>query len=157
MAPTNRENLSLYQDAKLSFLSLLKVIAQAYVGFFVVLLITGGRFTPFSLSLLFCAGTGAVAWQERNRRLKLSQDQSSIQTEVETVATDETLKQQYGGVDLQINHPQGVVLLQSKISRAESFTVEEFLKKSGIQLDAIALPSIEDVEIPVQELSNSIS
>ena len=157
MAPTNRENLSLYQDAKLSFMSLLKVIAQAYVGFFIVLLITGGRFTPFSLSLLFCAGTGAVAWQERNRRLKILQNQSSTRTEMRAVSADGTLEQQYGSGDFQFNHSQGVLLFQSKISGVEAFTVEEFLKRCGIQIDAIALPSIEDIEIPIQELNRSSS
>lgn len=77
MVPTNRKNISLYQDAKAGLSSLVQQTAFIFLFFGVMLLLTGGNPSSFALTLTFSSGIAFVAWSEQKRLIKLrSQNES---------------------------------------------------------------------------------
>jgi hypothetical protein len=77
MAQINRNKISLYQEAKTGFSSLIKQTAQVFVGLLVMLLLTGGNPPGFIVALSFCLGVGFVAWSE-NKCIKNLKDRHRI-------------------------------------------------------------------------------
>lgn len=67
MAPVNRKEISLYQEAKSGFTSLIQQTAIIFVGFIVMLLVTAGTPSSFTILLSFCLGIVFVAWSEQRR------------------------------------------------------------------------------------------
>lgn len=79
MVPGNRERVSLYDEAKAGLSSLFKQTAQVFVGFVVMLLLTGGNPPAFVVALSVILGIGFVAWSEKNRIIQLKQSAASHQ------------------------------------------------------------------------------
>jgi hypothetical protein len=71
MVPVNRRPLSLYDEAKAGFSSLLRQTTVVFVSFVVILLLTGGAPSSFAIALSFCSGIAFVAWGEQRRITKL--------------------------------------------------------------------------------------
>jgi hypothetical protein len=71
MVPVNRRQLSLYDEAKAGFSSLLRQTTVVFVSFVVILLLTGGAPSSFAIALSFCSGIAFVAWSEQRRVTKL--------------------------------------------------------------------------------------
>jgi hypothetical protein len=71
MVPVNRRQLSLYDEAKAGFSSLLRQTTVVFVSFVVILLLTGGAPSSFAIALSFCSGIAFVAWSEQRRITKL--------------------------------------------------------------------------------------
>lgn len=67
MVPTNRKEISLYEEAKAGLSSLIQQIATVFVGFIIMLLITGGAPSSLIIAVSFCVGTAFVAWSEQRR------------------------------------------------------------------------------------------
>jgi hypothetical protein len=67
MARVNRNEISLYEEAKSGFTSLIQQTAIIFVGFFVMLLVTAGTTSSFTIVLSFCLGIVFVAWSEQRR------------------------------------------------------------------------------------------
>lgn len=67
MAQGNRSEINLYADAKAGFKSLIKQTASVFVGFLILLLMTGGAPSGTVVSLSFCFGVAYVAWSEQTR------------------------------------------------------------------------------------------
>jgi hypothetical protein len=67
MISNSRQQISLYQEAKAGFNSLVKQTAQVSVGFLVMLLLTAGKPSAFAVALSCVAGIGFVAWSEKKR------------------------------------------------------------------------------------------
>lgn len=67
MAPINRNSISLYEDAKATFISLLQHTAQVGAGLIIMLLLTGGNPPGFIMGLSFFLGVAFVAWSEKKR------------------------------------------------------------------------------------------
>jgi hypothetical protein len=67
VVPANRNQMSLYQDTKAGLKSLIQQTAQVFVGFIIMLLVTGGNPSGLVVGLSFCLGVGFVAWSEKNR------------------------------------------------------------------------------------------
>lgn len=67
MVPANRNQMSLYQETKAGLKSLIQQTAQVFVGFMIMLLVTGGNPSGLVVGLSFCLGVGFVAWSEKNR------------------------------------------------------------------------------------------
>ncbi|WP_013322528.1 pentapeptide repeat-containing protein [Gloeothece verrucosa] len=63
----NRNRMSLYQDAKASFKSLVGQSVIVFVGLIVMLLLTGRKPSGFIVGLSFVVGVGFVAWSEARR------------------------------------------------------------------------------------------
>jgi hypothetical protein len=59
--------MSLYQETKAGLKSLIQQTAQVFVGFMIMLLVTGGNPSGLVVGLSFCLGVGFVAWSEKNR------------------------------------------------------------------------------------------
>jgi hypothetical protein len=53
MVPVNRRQLSLYDEAKAGFSSLLRQTTVVFVSFIVILLLTGGAPSSFAIALSF--------------------------------------------------------------------------------------------------------
>jgi hypothetical protein len=71
MVPVNRRQLSLYDEAKAGFSSLLRQTTVVFMSFVVILLLTGGAPSSFAIALSFCSGIAFVAWSEQRRITKL--------------------------------------------------------------------------------------
>lgn len=81
MVQNNRKTVNLYEEAKASLNSVIEQIATIFIGFVVLLFITGGAPSNFVVALSFCLGTAFVAWSEQNRIEKL-------RTPVQMIAAD---------------------------------------------------------------------
>lgn len=84
MVQGNRKEVSLYEEAKAGLSSLIQQTATIFVGFVVMLLITGGAPSGFVVALSFCLGTAFVAWSEQNRIKKLTEPTQTIAPEIST-------------------------------------------------------------------------
>jgi hypothetical protein len=71
MVPVNRRQLSLYDEAKAGFSSLVRQTTLVFVSFVVILLLTGGAPSSFAIALSFGSGIAFVAWSEQRRITKL--------------------------------------------------------------------------------------
>lgn len=67
MNPLNHNHISLYQQAKSSLSSLVKQTSQVFVGFIIMLLLTGGNPPGFIVALSVGLGISFVAWSEIKR------------------------------------------------------------------------------------------
>ena len=74
MVPINRRKVSLYEEAKNALSSLVWQTATVFIGFIVMLLLTGGNPSGFAITLSFVLGIAFVAWREQNRVTKLRKD-----------------------------------------------------------------------------------
>lgn len=86
MAPTNRREVTLYEEAKAGLSSLVRQVAVVFIGFVGMLLVTGGAPSGFVIALSFCLGTAFVAWKEQERvfdlrsRDKISSNSQAVST-----------------------------------------------------------------------------
>ncbi|MDJ0735042.1 MAG: hypothetical protein QNJ47_13420 [Nostocaceae cyanobacterium] len=67
MAPVNRKEISLYEEAKSGFTSLIQQTAIIFAGFILMLLVTAGTPSSFVVVLSLCIGISFVAWSEGQR------------------------------------------------------------------------------------------
>jgi hypothetical protein len=67
MALTNRKQVTLYEEAKAGFSSLGQQMTIVFIGFIVMLLVTGGAPSGLVVALSFFLGTAFVAWKEQKR------------------------------------------------------------------------------------------
>lgn len=67
MALSSRKEISLYEEAKAGFSSLIQQTATVFASFIVMLLVTGGAPSSFVVALSFCLGVTFVAWSEQTR------------------------------------------------------------------------------------------
>jgi hypothetical protein len=74
----NNRQVSLFEEAKAGLSSLVQQTSSVFVGFVIMLLITGGAPSSFALSFSFCIGTIFIAWTEQERIKKLSESNLSI-------------------------------------------------------------------------------
>jgi hypothetical protein len=76
VALVNREQVSLYAEAKSGLSSLAHQVTQGAVGLLVVLLLTGGAPSGFALGLTFFLGVTFFSWKEKQRleQMKLCLD-----------------------------------------------------------------------------------
>lgn len=73
MALVNRRTISLYDEAKAGFSSLVQQTAQVGLGLLVILLLTGGNPSGVIAALSFFGGIVFVAWREKQRLLPSEQ------------------------------------------------------------------------------------
>jgi hypothetical protein len=86
--------MSLYQEAKASFQSLIQQGALVFVGFATMLLLTGGNPSALIVGLSFSLGVGFVAWSEAKRLEKLADNPEAKVTdssEIKEIQQLETL------------------------------------------------------------------
>jgi len=74
MVPINRRKVSLYEEAKNGLSSLVWQTATVFVGFIIMLLLTGGNPSGFAITIIFVLGIAFVAWREQKRFIKLWKD-----------------------------------------------------------------------------------
>ncbi|MFB2833944.1 pentapeptide repeat-containing protein [Floridanema evergladense] len=67
MARINHKDISLYEEAKAGFNSLIKQTVQVGTGFLLMLLVTGGKPPAFTVALSVVGGIAFVAWSEQKR------------------------------------------------------------------------------------------
>jgi hypothetical protein len=67
VAQVNRRQSSLHTAATSGLSSLVKQVAQGFVGLLAVLLLAGGAPSGFMIGLTFCLGVAFIAWQEKQR------------------------------------------------------------------------------------------
>ncbi len=67
MSLIKREQISLYDEAKASFVSLIKQTSLVFLGVLIMLLITGGNPPGSVVVMSFVLGMGFVAWSENKR------------------------------------------------------------------------------------------
>ncbi len=67
MSLIKREQISLYDEAKASFVSLIKQTSLVFLGVLIMLLITGGNPAGSVVVISFVLGMGFVAWSENKR------------------------------------------------------------------------------------------
>jgi hypothetical protein len=87
MAPTNRREVTLYEEAKAGFSSLVRQVAVVFIGFVVMLLVTGGAPSGFVVALSFCLGTTFVAWKEQKRISDLRSTRDRTSSDSQAVST----------------------------------------------------------------------
>lgn len=96
MISTNRNQISLYQEAKTGLNSLVKQTVQVGAGFLVMLLVTGGKPPAYTVALSCVAGIAFVAWSEEKRltTLRLANttppSQEQIQDQVKQIIEADT-------------------------------------------------------------------
>ena len=78
MTPLNHNKISLYQQAKSSLSSLVKQTAQVFVGFVIMLLLTGGSPPGFIVALTVVLGISFVAWSETKSVDKLEKPNTKV-------------------------------------------------------------------------------
>lgn len=88
MAQLNRENPSLYDEAKSELGSLVKQTAQVFAGLVVMLIISSGNPSGIAIGFSFLIGTSFVAWSEKNSRSKFK---SEIVNYSESTETEKSL------------------------------------------------------------------
>jgi hypothetical protein len=64
---SNRKNVSLFEEAKAGFRSLIEQTITVFVGFIVMLIVTGGLPSAYVIAGSFCGGIIFVAWSEQER------------------------------------------------------------------------------------------
>ncbi len=74
MVPINRRKVSLYEEAKNGLNSLVWQTATVFVGFIVMLLLTGGNPSGFAITIIFILGIAFVAWREQKRVTNLRKE-----------------------------------------------------------------------------------
>lgn len=84
MAPVNNKTITLYEEAKAGLGSLVQQTATVFIGFAVMLLVTGGAPSGFVVGLSFCLGTAFVAWSEQRRMTRMRVRSLNDSTEVLT-------------------------------------------------------------------------
>jgi hypothetical protein len=67
MAQRTHNKLNLYEDAKAGLSSLIQQTIAVFLGFAVMLIVTGGAPSGFVIALSFCLGTAFVSWHEQQR------------------------------------------------------------------------------------------
>jgi uncharacterized protein YjbI with pentapeptide repeats len=67
MARINHKEISLYEEAKAGFNSLIKQTVQVGAGFLLMLLVTGGKPPAFTVAWSVVGGIAFVAWSEQKR------------------------------------------------------------------------------------------
>ncbi len=79
MAAIHRKEVTLYEEAKAGLSSLVRQLVIVFLGFVVMLLLTGGAPSGFVVALSFCLGTAFVAWKEQKRisRLRSTEDKTA--------------------------------------------------------------------------------
>nr|RNJ66874.1 MAG: hypothetical protein EDM05_23720 [Leptolyngbya sp. IPPAS B-1204] len=79
MASIHRKEVTLYEEAKAGLSSLVRQLVIVFIGFVVMLLLTGGAPSGFVVALSFCLGTAFVAWKEQKRisRLRSTEDKTA--------------------------------------------------------------------------------
>ncbi len=77
MALVDRRKISLYEEAKAGFSSLIKQTVAVFVGLLLMLLLTGGNPPGWVVALSFFGGIGFVAWSENKRLTELEAGKSS--------------------------------------------------------------------------------
>lgn len=87
MAPTNRREVTLYEEAKAGLSSLVRQVAVVFIGFVVMLLVTGGAPSGFVVALSFCLGTTFVAWKEQKRISDLRSTRDRTSSDSQAVST----------------------------------------------------------------------
>ena len=83
MTPLNHNKISLYQQAKSGLSSLVKETAQVFLGFVIMLLLTGGNPSGFIIALTVGLGISFVAWSEV-KRVHILEKQDGIVSNNET-------------------------------------------------------------------------
>lgn len=89
MVQDNPKQVSLYQEAKAGLSSLVYQTATIFLGFVVMLLMTGGAPPSFLVALSFCSGTAFIAWSEQRR---IKQLRSPTATSISKENTSEEFK-----------------------------------------------------------------
>lgn len=92
MAQENHNELNLYEEAKAALFSLIQQTVSIFIGFLLILLVTGGTPPGFVIALSFCLGTAFVSWSEQKRVTNLKTVDSSItpkEAETANIVTEE--------------------------------------------------------------------
>jgi len=111
MAPENNKTITLYEEAKAGLGSLVPQTATVFIGFAVMLLVTGGAPSGFVVGLSFCLGTAFVAWSEQKRIKKITKPMQAIAPEIstskiyrESQSNDNPVVSYSGFIDVGITH-----------------------------------------------------
>jgi len=133
MALVNRRKISLYDEAKAGFSSLVQQTAQVGLGLLVILLLTGGNPPSFIVALSFFGGIGFVAWREKQR---LSQSEQLLEEQQDFNRSVVVEKQQLTQFEqsLEEQHLNRTLLDTEKESSAEitiNNNLEEILYKKN--------------------------
>jgi hypothetical protein len=135
MAQGTRNELNLYEEAKGGLFSLIQQTAAVFLGFVLMLLVTGGAPSGFVIALSFCLGTAFVSWSEQKRVRSLKAVDSSItprESETESTITEERLHRNSGILDIQ--NPRYRRLLE-ELNILESELVTTASESERIRLD----------------------
>lgn len=84
MVQGNHKEVSLYEEAKAGLSSLIQQTVTVFIGFAIMLLITGGTPSSLVVALSFCLGTAFVAWSEQKRIKELRATNLTNNLEVST-------------------------------------------------------------------------
>jgi uncharacterized protein YjbI with pentapeptide repeats len=117
VVPVNRNNMSLYREAKAGLSSLVKQTAQVFIGLMVMLLLTGGNPPGFIVALSFCLGVGFVAWNEKERLLESKTTFQKFDSEEKRTTFVQLLIQEHLPKDI---HPNKQAVLRRKINLLSS-------------------------------------
>lgn len=91
MDRVNHRRTNLYEEAQEALQSLIQQTASVFVGFLILLLITGGAPSSIAVSLSFCFGVTFVAWSEKSRLQKLRTKSYELVEEISPAKQSESL------------------------------------------------------------------
>lgn len=129
MAQGNHNELNLYEEAMAGLFSLIQQTVAVFIGFILMLLVTGGAPPGFVIALSFCLGTAFVSWSEQKRVRNLKAVDSSItpkESETASIVTEERPNKKSSTLDIQ-NLRQQRLLEQQKRLLEELSILEEKL------------------------------
>jgi hypothetical protein len=121
MANNHLKTVSLYEDAKAASCSLIHQLAFVFVGFFVMLLVTGGTPSALEIAISFCFCTAFVAWNEQRRIMELRTDFTVVES---LNASVESMNEYTIMVDSQDNY------------MAASDQISDFIIQKGVSIGA---------------------
>lgn len=148
MAQGIRNELNLYEEAKAGLFSLIQQTAAVFLGFVLMLLVTGGTPSGFVIALSFCLGTALVSWSEQKRVRNLKEADSSIplkDAKTESIVTEEQLHRNSSTLDIQNSRQQRLL--------EELSMLEDFLRTAPSEVERLQLQKrIEDLMIEIDNL-----
>lgn len=148
MAQGNHNELNLYEEAKAGLFSLIQQTVAVFMGFVLMLLVTGGAPPSFVIALSFCLGTAFVAWSEQKRVRNLKAVDSSItpqESETASIVVEERSNKNSNTLDIQILRQKRLLEklnileeeLMTTISVPEKFRLSEQIRSLKSEIESL--------------------
>ncbi len=143
MAQGTRNELSLFEEAKVGLSSLIQQTVAVFAGFALMLLLTGGAPSGFAIALSFCLGTAFVSWSEQKRVRNLKAVDSSMTLKNPDPRIVVTQKRPQRNSIILENHN----LLQTKLREQQH--LREMIRMLEVHLSRTASP-VQKFELRLQ-------